>query len=71
MRNQTSGQGGTSGKVQAIVSPGSKKSSGKGSAAGSSKGKSGASAGAAVSSGGSGAMVPNSVKGPHVKGLDD
>lgn len=67
MKNQTSGKGGGSSKIQAMVDAGSKKVSGNESAGDSSKGKWGASAGVAAPSSGSGAMFPRSVKGPHVK----
>jgi hypothetical protein len=68
MKNQTSGKGGASTKIQAMERPASKKISGKGSAAGSSKGKStSASSVAGLSSGAADSpIVPNSVKGPHV-----
>jgi hypothetical protein len=65
MKNQTSGKGGASPKIQAMKGPTSKTVGGKGPAADSSKGKSAVSAGAGGPSGGSGAMAPDSVKGGH------
>jgi hypothetical protein len=66
MKNQSSGKGGGSSKIQAMADVGSKKVSGKGSAAGSSKGKSGASAGVAGQGRGSGAVEPKGVKIGHL-----
>jgi hypothetical protein len=68
MKNQASGKGGASGKIQAMVEPGSKKFSGKRSAAGSSQGKSTSASGVAgVSSGVTDSpIVPHGAKAGHL-----
>ncbi len=66
MKNQSSGKGGGSAKIQAMVDAGSKKVSGKGSATGSSNGKLSGPGKAASQSGATGTIVPASEKGGHV-----
>jgi hypothetical protein len=65
MKNQTTGNGGASPKLHAIVNPASKKISERGPAADSSKGKSNVPASVAGQSAAPGSMVPHSEKGGH------